>query len=157
MRFFLPSIFVMLALPAFAAAAAPEPITEYWSYLGISAEHKIEIDMASLIVRNETTDKEISARIKLTPEKPFFLKDKAKLGSYYIDTITVNCKEDLMVVDEINLFSYDGTLLEVIKNFGSVPNPQSKTHFVTIFLDAMCQSPEKNNINSPKRRHGLML
>ncbi len=134
----------LVGVIAFAGPAARQPV---WSSITDGPMFRVYVDLKSPRVRTVDSGKEVHARLKLQLKHEAPVSGSTLLGSYYINEITVKCKEDLISVDAAVLYAKDGTVIARNRDVdvGELANPHVRGKFVTDFIDEMCNDG-KNSV-----------
>lgn len=133
--------FISNLLIALGVAATPAPETRWMPY-AMTDDTYMEIDMASLHLRHYAGGWEVFSRMKLTPSQEIPVVGKTKKGAYYIQSVTVICKDDKLVINEVTLHAKDGTVLQHTTRPLELRNPNVPDSFITEHIGIMCAGPE---------------
>jgi hypothetical protein len=135
MDYFFTNVMVALGLTAGPPPAAYIP-------LGRSETALFEIDVNSIRYAPGKLALSVKTRMRVTLNVPVIVTGKKKLGSYYIDELTMRCEKDDMVIEEMTLYSTDGEALANGKDPVVLPNPKVAGHVVTELLARSCPAPD---------------
>lgn len=128
---------VMIAL---GISTAPSPAQ--FLPLGRSETALYEIDTTSIRYTPGKLAYSVKTRLRVTPNIPVVVVGKKKLGSYYLDDITMRCEKDDVVINEMTLFAADGEALASDKSQVVLANPKLEGHLITELLSRSCQTPD---------------
>ena len=119
--------------------AGPVLAAPNWQKFSEHQNLTVEVDASSVNKRIHNGGQEIWARLRLTlvQEAPAI---NGKRGAYFISEMTAICKDDILMINTVHLYTKDHELLDSDQPVGPVVNPHIEDNFITMYLAHVCNT-----------------
>lgn len=109
-----------------------------WEPLTTNPNFKIDMDAKSIKLVVVNQGYEVKTTLKMSFGQPIIVKDKKKVGAYYINEISAVCNSDTLKFEKSSIYSAEGELLGVGTDLGSLNNPHNSNSFITVWMKLSC-------------------
>lgn len=135
---FIPAIALAAAL-VLAPETPAQDVSDFQPLLNTDVA-AVEVDMASIFVRQNNGGFEVDLRLKMKLWHPFQVKGFTTKGAYYIDRVTAICKDNILRVGPVVLYDTQGSPMKAHNEPVFVANPKVPGTLVTDLLDSVCNN-----------------